>query len=70
MVLIDLTQGDGIKIVSSKDIHVSSDANVTLSAEKKLTMLAKEGLTLQTGDSKIAMKTDQIVLGAKNVVIT
>ena len=69
-IFIDLTQGDGIKIVSSKDIHVSSDANVTLSAEKKLTMLAKEGLTLQTGDSKIAMKTDQIVLGAKNVVIT
>ena len=70
MVLIDLTQGDGIKIVSSKDIHVSSDANITLSAEKKLTMLAKEGLTLQVGDSKISMGKEQIVLGAKNVLLS
>jgi len=66
-IFIDLTQGDGIKIVSSKDIHVSSDANVTLSAEKKLTMLAKENLTLQVGDSKINIGKEQIVLGAKNV---
>lgn len=69
-IFIDLTQGDGIKIVSSKDIHVSSDANVTLSAEKKLTMLAKENLTLQVGDSKINMEKDQIVLGAKNVLLS
>ncbi len=69
-IFIDLTQGDGIKIVSSQDIHVSSDANVTLNAEKKLTLLAKEGITLQAGDSKLAMKKDQVVLGAKNVIIT
>ena len=38
--------------------------------QKKLTLLAKEGITLQAGDSKLAMKKDQVVLGAKNVIIT
>jgi len=69
-IFIDLTQGDGIKIVSSKDIQVSSDGNIKLSAEKKLTMLAKENLTLQVGDSKISMGKEQIVLGAKNVLMS
>ncbi|WP_229533342.1 DUF2345 domain-containing protein [Pelosinus baikalensis] len=69
-IFIDLTQDDGIKIVSAQNITVESEANVTVQAKKDIQVLAKEQILLKSGESFINMLPDQITLAAKDVVIT
>ena len=69
-IFIDLTQDDGIKIVSSENIVVESEANVTVQAKRDIQVLAKEQILLQSGESFINMLPNQITLAAKDVIIT
>lgn len=69
-IFIDLTQDDGIKIISNKDVTVMSEANITVNAAKDIQILAKEQILLRAGESTINMLPDQITLASKSVIIT
>lgn len=69
-IFIDLTQDNGIKIISSKDITVMSEANITIQAKKDVQLLAKDQILLRAGESVINMLPSQITLASKAVVIT
>lgn len=69
-IFIDLTQDDGIKIISEKDVVIQSDANVVVQANKDLQLLAKEQILLMSGESFINITPQEIKLAAKDVVIT
>lgn len=68
-IFIDLTEENGIKIVSAKDIQIVSSANITVQAAKDVQVLAKKQIMIGTADASITITPEKISLAAKDVVI-
>ena len=68
-IFIDLTDEEGIKICSEKDIPINAQNNLTLYAKKVLKMQAENKVLLSSGESYIDMSKDLIEMGANQVLI-
>ena len=68
-IFIDLTDEEGVKICSEKDITINAQNNLTLYAKKVLKMQAENKVLLSSGESYIDMSKDLIEMGAKQVLI-
>ena len=68
-IFIDLTDEEGVKICSEKDININAQNNLTLYAKKGLKMQAENKVLLSSGESYIDMSKDLIEMGANQVLI-
>ena len=68
-IFIDLTDEEGVKICSEKDITINAQNNLTLYAKKVLKMQAENKVLLSSGETYIDMSKDLIEMGAKQVLI-
>lgn len=68
-IFIDLTDEEGVKICSGKDITINAQNNLTLYAKKTLKMQAENKVLLSSGESYIDMSKDLIEMGANQVLI-
>ncbi|GMA98762.1 contractile injection system protein, VgrG/Pvc8 family [Pelosinus sp. IPA-1] len=60
-IFINLTDADGITIVSEKDITINAKENIYLKADKELLITAGESLTLKGRTSTITMDKENII---------
>jgi hypothetical protein len=60
-IFINLTDADGITIVSEKDVTINAKENIYLKADKELLITAGESLTLKGRSSTISMDKENII---------
>lgn len=60
-IFINLTDGDGITIVSAKDVIITAKENIYLKADKELLVTAGENLSLKGCSSTITMDKENII---------
>jgi len=60
-IFINLTNADGITIVSELDINIQSKENIVIKADKELFLIAGENLKLTNGASTISMDKANII---------
>ncbi|WP_342425739.1 hypothetical protein [Paenibacillus sp. FSL L8-0502] len=64
-VFIKLNQGDGIHMVSNKDIHFSAGGNIHMEAGQKVTISAGQEINLSSRSSHITLGGDTSVVGSE-----
>jgi len=67
---INLTDDDGITIVSAKDVVITAKENIYMKADKEMLITAGETLTIKGNTSSIIMDTDNIIKIEGNQVKT
>lgn len=68
-IFIDLTDEEGIKICSEKDITINALNNLTVYAKDTLKMQAENKVLLSSGESYIDMSKELIEMGANQILI-
>lgn len=68
-IFIDLSQDNGIGIVSSQPVHISSDKCVQIEAEEKVQITADKQILLQCGNSHVKLTEKQITFGGESVIV-
>ncbi len=68
-IFINLTDDEGITIVSNKNINICAKNNLSLISNNSISVTAEKDILISTAESYIDIKPEGIELGAENVVI-
>lgn len=68
-IFINLTDDEGITIVSNKNINICAKNNLSLISNNSISINAEKDILISTAESYIDIKPEGIELGAENVVI-
>ena len=68
-IFIDLSQDNGISIVSTQPVHISSDKCVKIEADESVQITADKQIMLQCGNSHVKLTEKQITFGGESVIV-
>lgn len=68
-IFINLTDDEGITIMSNKNINICAKNNLSLISNNSISINAEKDILISTAESYIDIKPEGIELGAENVVI-
>ena len=66
---ISLNMNDGISVVSKNDIVIQAGGDISFIAGKQIQMVAKKAIHAQSGQSHVKILSDQIAMGANNIIV-
>ena len=66
---ISLNMNNGISVVSKKDIVIQAGGDISFMAGKQIQMVAKKAIHAQSGQSHVKILSDQIAMGANNIIV-
>ena len=68
-IFIDLSQDNGVSIISSQPVHISSDKCVNIEAAESVHITAGKQILLQSGTSHVKLTEKQITFGGESVIV-
>lgn len=68
-IYIQLKAGEGVTIMSTKDVHVHAEGDLTLTADKKVAITAEEEIDIKCKTSEIKLDTSSIKIESPSVKI-
>ena len=68
-IFIDLSQDNGVSIISSQPVHISSDKCVNIEAVESVHITAGKQILLQSGTSHVKLTEKQITFGGESVIV-
>jgi len=66
---IKIDKGDGISMVSAKNIVINANGNVNFDAKGKIQLVSAKEITAQSGQSHVKILSNQIAVGGSNVIV-